>query len=65
MSFYGHKPIKSLGQHWLNDQSILEKIVLAANLQLNDSVLEIGPGRGSLTKLLFRSNEYSSSFIFR
>lgn len=45
---------KSLGQHFLRDQRILEKIVAAANLELDDSVLEIGPGEGTLTALLLK-----------
>ncbi len=43
---------KSLGQHWLNDQATLEDICDAAELNGEDTVLEIGPGPGSLTKLL-------------
>lgn len=43
---------KSLGQHWLNDQATLEDICDAAALDGGDTVLEIGPGPGSLTKLL-------------
>ena len=45
-------PKKSLGQHWLNDQLSLQSMVLAANLNQSDDVLEIGPGLGALTKLL-------------
>lgn len=47
-------PKKSLGQHWLQDPSSLEAMCLAANLQPTDTVLEIGPGLGSLTKLLVK-----------
>ncbi len=43
---------KSLGQHWLNDQASLEAIRQAAEVSSDDVVLEIGPGQGSLTKLL-------------
>ena len=43
---------KSLGQHWLNDQATLEDICDSAELSGEDTVLEIGPGPGSLTKLL-------------
>ncbi|MEO5627443.1 MAG: 16S rRNA (adenine(1518)-N(6)/adenine(1519)-N(6))-dimethyltransferase RsmA [Candidatus Saccharimonadales bacterium] len=48
---------KSLGQHWLNDQSTLEDICDAAALDGADTVLEIGPGPGSLTKLLVQEAE--------
>lgn len=45
---------KSLGQHWLHDQASLEAICDAADLQPVDTVLEIGPGLGTLTELLVR-----------
>lgn len=43
---------KSLGQHFLNDQRILQRIVDALELRGDETVVEIGPGRGSLTALL-------------
>jgi 16S rRNA (adenine1518-N6/adenine1519-N6)-dimethyltransferase len=43
---------KSLGQHFLSDKRILQRIVDVAELTGNETVLEIGPGRGSLTDLL-------------
>jgi 16S rRNA (adenine1518-N6/adenine1519-N6)-dimethyltransferase len=45
-------PNKSLGQHWLEDASTLEAICQAAELTPDDTVLEIGPGLGALTKHL-------------
>ncbi len=45
---------KHLGQHFLQDQNILWKIVGAADLTLADTVVEIGPGKGSLTRLLLQ-----------
>lgn len=45
-------PKKSLGQHWLNDQPTLKKIVNYAKVTKHDYVLEIGPGLGSLTSLI-------------
>ena len=45
-------PKKSLGQHWLNDQPSLLAICDLADLTPEDTVLEIGPGPGSLTALL-------------
>ena len=44
------KPKKSLGQNFLNDDSILTKIVESGNIEINDIILEIGPGTGNLTK---------------
>ncbi|HEY5152945.1 MAG TPA: 16S rRNA (adenine(1518)-N(6)/adenine(1519)-N(6))-dimethyltransferase RsmA [Candidatus Saccharimonadales bacterium] len=43
---------KSLGQHWLDDPASLEAMCDAAEVQAGDTVLEIGPGLGSLTKHL-------------
>ncbi|HVA11326.1 MAG TPA: 16S rRNA (adenine(1518)-N(6)/adenine(1519)-N(6))-dimethyltransferase RsmA [Candidatus Dormibacteraeota bacterium] len=43
---------KSLGQHWLHDQASLEAMCTAAEVSQNDTVLEIGPGLGTLTDLL-------------
>ena len=43
---------KSLGQHWLNDQDSLEAMLSGADVQSEDTVLEIGPGPGALTQLL-------------
>jgi 16S rRNA (adenine1518-N6/adenine1519-N6)-dimethyltransferase len=41
-----------LGQHFLSDKNILAKIVSAAEVSENDTVLEIGPGTGTLTAVL-------------
>lgn len=46
------RPRKALGQNFLTDRNVLEKILSAANLQTTDRVLEVGPGRGALTNLL-------------
>jgi 16S rRNA (adenine1518-N6/adenine1519-N6)-dimethyltransferase len=43
---------KSLGQHWLHDEASLDAIVGAANVQATDTVLEVGPGPGTLTTKL-------------
>jgi len=50
-------PKKSLGQHWLTDRSILSDIADAADIQPGDTVLEIGPGLGTLTSELLRRAE--------
>ncbi|HWR02722.1 MAG TPA: 16S rRNA (adenine(1518)-N(6)/adenine(1519)-N(6))-dimethyltransferase RsmA [Humidesulfovibrio sp.] len=41
---------RSLGQNFLVDQNICRKIVHALDLKPGDKVLEIGPGRGALTR---------------
>ncbi|MCE9629036.1 MAG: 16S rRNA (adenine(1518)-N(6)/adenine(1519)-N(6))-dimethyltransferase RsmA [Candidatus Vogelbacteria bacterium] len=43
---------KSLGQNWLNSPSAINKIVTAGEIKPTDTILEIGPGRGALTKAL-------------
>jgi 16S rRNA (adenine1518-N6/adenine1519-N6)-dimethyltransferase len=43
------KSSKSLGQHWLHDQASLTAMCDAANIGSGDTVLEIGPGLGTLT----------------
>ena len=43
---------KRLGQNFLNDPNILRKICAAAELRKEDHVIEIGPGKGSLTEHL-------------
>lgn len=43
---------KSLGQHWLKDRHILTEIVSSADIRPTDTVLEIGPGLGTLTSIL-------------
>lgn len=47
-------PKKALGQHWLTDPATLEFIAEAGQLSSNDTVLEIGPGPGSLTEVLVK-----------
>ncbi len=47
-------PNKSLGQHWLHDRDILSHIADEAELTRDDTVLEIGPGLGTLTSELLR-----------
>ena len=46
---------KRFGQHWLINKLILEKIKEVAELEENDFILEIGPGRGALTSKLLDS----------
>ena len=41
-----------LGQHFLFDPSILDRIAGAAVLEPDEVVLEIGPGKGTLTREL-------------
>ena len=43
---------KSLGQHWLTDGRVLRRIADAADIREDDTVVEIGCGKGALTALL-------------
>jgi len=45
----GWRPSRRLGQNFLIDERVLRKIIEAAELSKNDTVLEIGPGIGNLT----------------
>lgn len=47
-------PKKELGQHWLRDIATLDAIVDAAQVEQGDTVLEIGPGLGTLTARLLK-----------
>jgi len=51
------RPKKSLGQNFLKSESIVSDIVREANLSSLDIVLEIGPGRGVLTKAILEKAE--------
>ncbi len=50
----GLRPQKKFGQHFLTDPRILESIADAADITPIDTVLEIGPGLGHLTRVLAR-----------
>lgn len=47
-------PNKALGQHWLKDKNVLEVIANEAEITKTDTVLEIGPGLGTLTSVLLQ-----------
>ena len=49
------KAKKSLGQNFLIDKNILEKIVRSTNIE-DKTVLEVGPGTGNLTEYIFKKN---------
>jgi len=52
LDHYDIQPKKSLGQNFLHDPGVLDKIAAAAGLTPADTVLEIGPGTGALTERL-------------
>ena len=50
-----HTARKRFGQHWLRDETVLDRIISAGKLAEGDRVLEIGPGQGALTQRLFNT----------
>lgn len=52
MKQYFSQPKKSLGQHFLRNPRVLDKIVEVAQVGVNDLVVEVGPGEGVLTERL-------------
>ena len=48
---------KSLGQHFLKDENICQKIVAALVQEPFDQLIEVGPGGGALTKYLIKIPE--------
>ena len=55
MKKYNIKPNKGLGQNFIIDDEVIEDIVKGANVTKEDLVIEIGPGIGSLTKILLEN----------
>lgn len=45
----GIQPTRSMGQNFLIDRTVIERTVAFAQIELTDTVLEIGPGLGMLT----------------
>jgi dimethyladenosine transferase (EC 2.1.1.-) len=50
------KPLKRLGQNYLIDKNIINKIISIINPQKDDIIIEIGPGQGALTQYLASSS---------
>ena len=51
---YGIHANKNLGQNFLIDENVVEKIIEEAKIEKEDLVIEIGPGLGTLTSQLLR-----------
>ena len=56
-----YKAKKSLGQNFLIDNTIINKIINSVSINLDEKIIEIGPGKGYLTKELktFNTNLYA------
>lgn len=52
---------KSLGQNFLTERNIVEKIVKTANVDSETNVIEIGPGIGALTELLIDQSKFTTA----
>jgi 16S rRNA (adenine1518-N6/adenine1519-N6)-dimethyltransferase len=50
-----HRPRRRFGQNFLTDRQVIDRIVQAIDVRPDDTVAEIGPGRGALTEPLIRS----------
>jgi 16S rRNA (adenine1518-N6/adenine1519-N6)-dimethyltransferase len=48
----GVRPHKQLGQHFLIDPTVIDRMITAARISPNDTILEIGPGLGVLSDQL-------------
>ena len=53
-----NKPLKRFGQNYIRDKNILQKIIDEFSPNNDDNIIEIGPGRGALTKLLLEKNNH-------
>ncbi len=57
LSKYDAQPLKTMGQNFLVNKFVLDKIIIASDVGPKDIVLEIGPGIGTLTKELSKIAE--------
>ena len=57
------KAKKNLGQHFLNDKNIAQKIVESLQAENIKNVLEVGPGMGVLTRFLLQNKAYETSVV--
>lgn len=57
----GVRPTKQLGQNFVHDAGTVRRIVRTAGVEYGDTVLEIGPGLGSLTLALLEAGAFVSA----
>lgn len=53
-----HLAKRRFGQNFLVDNHVVDRIIAAVNPQPGETIMEIGPGRGALTKRLVQSNAH-------
>jgi 16S rRNA (adenine1518-N6/adenine1519-N6)-dimethyltransferase len=58
MEELGLRPNKGLGQHFLFERGVVERMVRQADVSDGDTVLEVGPGLGILTSELLRKADH-------
>lgn len=51
----GVRPDKALGQHFLHERGVVERIVSAIGVKPGEHVIEVGPGTGVLTKAMLEA----------
>jgi 16S rRNA (adenine1518-N6/adenine1519-N6)-dimethyltransferase len=56
MSHFKDPPKKQLGQHFLHDRAVIERIVYAVDPKPGDVLVEIGPGQGAITFPLLKKH---------
>jgi len=49
LSFASHRPTKRLGQNFLKDPGIIKRIIESFSPKADETVIEVGPGKGALT----------------
>lgn len=57
-----NRPKKKFGQNFLQSDAILKKIITESKVTKTDHVIEIGPGRGALTKYLVHESKSLTAF---
>ena len=55
-----HPYKKKWGQNFIQDENIIKKIITIIDPKKNDSIIEIGPGKGALTKHLLNSKKITA-----
>ena len=59
---YGFNFQKKFGQNFLIDENVVQKIVREAGVTEDDFVLEVGPGIGTMTQILYNDTYYYGTF---